>query len=208
MPDLDLPGPVAGGGGGRQDVMLSDAQAGLAVGEQRVQNTSAAVVVEVSRAGGAPRGQDGPVQRELALHRVSLHLVSLVSPPLVHPVGPLGGEHGHVVPVGLGNKGLLQGVERQAGARESLLVDLVGDLGRGPVVPGDERAVGRVSADAVGARDEVHATSQEQDVQGLLDPCFVLFHHLEGHKIRIKPFKIQSKATEESSSIYDTLWII
>jgi len=74
VPDLDLPGPVAGGGGGRQDVMLSDAQAGLAVGEQRVQNTSAAVVVEVSRAGGAPRGQDGPVQRELALHRVSLHL--------------------------------------------------------------------------------------------------------------------------------------
>lgn len=49
-------------------------------------------------------------------------LVSFVSPPLVHSIGLLGGEHGHVVPVGLGNKGLLQWVESQAGARVSLLV--------------------------------------------------------------------------------------
>ncbi|TNN36301.1 hypothetical protein EYF80_053539 [Liparis tanakae] len=74
LPDLDLPGPVAGGGGGRQEVVLSDAQAGPAVGEQRVKKTSGVEVVEVSRAGGAPRGQDAPVRRELALHGVSLHL--------------------------------------------------------------------------------------------------------------------------------------
>lgn len=62
------------------------------------------------------------------------------------------------------------------------MVDLVGDLGGGVEVPGDERAICRVSAYAVGARDEVHAASQEQDVQGLLDPCFVHLHHLATHR--------------------------
>lgn len=54
--------------------MLRHAQAGLAVGAEGVQRASIVVVVEVSRAGGASRGQDGPVHRKLALHRVPLHL--------------------------------------------------------------------------------------------------------------------------------------
>lgn len=49
-------------------------------------------------------------------------LVSFVSPSLVHSIGPLGGEHRHVVPIGLGNKGLLQRVHSQTGACVSLLV--------------------------------------------------------------------------------------
>lgn len=59
------------------------------------------------------------------------------------------------------------------------MVDLVGYSGGGLEVPGDERAVGGVSAHAVGARYEVRTTSQEQDVQGLLDAGFVHVHHLE-----------------------------
>lgn len=59
------------------------------------------------------------------------------------------------------------------------LVDLVGDSGCGLEVPGDEGAVGGVSAHAVRTRYEVRATSQEQDVQGLLDVCLVHVHHLE-----------------------------
>lgn len=59
------------------------------------------------------------------------------------------------------------------------MVDLVGYSGGGLEVPGDERAVSGVSAHAVGARYEVRTTSQEQDVQGLLDACFVHVHHLE-----------------------------
>lgn len=62
------------------------------------------------------------------------------------------------------------------------LVDLVGDSGCGLEVPGDEGAVGGVSAHAVGTRDEVGAASQEQDVQGLLDVCLVHVHHLQAAK--------------------------
>lgn len=69
------------------------------------------------------------------------------------------------------------------------LVDLVGDSGCGLEVPGDEGAVGGVSAHAVGTRDEVGAASQEQDVQGLLDVCLVHVHHLQAipHKTHAKP---------------------
>lgn len=49
-------------------------------------------------------------------------LVSFIPPPLVHPVGPLGREHGHIVAVGLGDKKLLERVESQAGACVALLV--------------------------------------------------------------------------------------
>lgn len=59
------------------------------------------------------------------------------------------------------------------------MVDLVGDFGCGLVIPGDEGAVSRVSAHTVRACYEVHTTSQKQDVQGLLDPCFVHLHHLK-----------------------------
>ncbi|KAF3844959.1 hypothetical protein F7725_008122 [Dissostichus mawsoni] len=175
--DLDLSGPVAGGCSRRQNGMLGNAQAGLAVGAENptphIPHPEATVVPD---------------------------LVSFESPPLVHSEGPLGGERRHVVPVSLGNKGLLEWVESQARARESLLeakcmqgknrrlpdlVDLVGEPGGGLVVPGDERAVGRVSAHTVRARYEVHTTSQKQDVQGLLDPGFVHFLHLETH-INIK----------------------
>lgn len=59
------------------------------------------------------------------------------------------------------------------------MVDLVGDLGCGLEVPGDEGAVRRVSAHAVRACYEVRTTSQKQNVQGLLDSCFVHCHHLK-----------------------------
>lgn len=54
--------------------------------------------------------------------RVTAHLVSLVAPPLVHPVGALRRERGHVVAVGLGHKAVVQRVESQAGAGVALLV--------------------------------------------------------------------------------------
>lgn len=61
------------------------------------------------------------------------------------------------------------------------MVDLVGDLGGCLIVPGNEGAVRRVSAHAVGACYKVHTTSEKQDIQGLLDPCLVHFYHLETH---------------------------
>jgi len=60
----------------------------------------------------------------------------------------------------------------------SYLVDLVGDLGCGLVVPGYEGTVCGVSANTVGACYEFLPTSQKEDVQSLLDPGFVHFHHL------------------------------
>lgn len=74
VPHLDLAGPVAGGCGCREDGMLGDAQAGLGVRAEVVQRPSGLVIVEVGRAGGASRGQDASVRRELAAHGVSLHL--------------------------------------------------------------------------------------------------------------------------------------
>lgn len=62
------------------------------------------------------------------------------------------------------------------------MVDLVGDLGCGLVVPGDEGAVCRVSAHAVRACYKICSTSKKEDVQGLLDACFVHLHHLESHR--------------------------
>lgn len=59
------------------------------------------------------------------------------------------------------------------------MVDLVGDFSRSLVVPRDESTVGWVSAHTVRACYEVWATSQKQDVQGLLDTCFINLHHLE-----------------------------
>lgn len=53
VPDLDLTSPVAGGRSGRQDGMLRNTQARLAVGVKSVQHTNAVVIVEVSGAGGA-----------------------------------------------------------------------------------------------------------------------------------------------------------
>lgn len=50
-------------------------------------------------------------------------LVSFVLPPLVHSVGPLRRERGHVVPVGLDNEAGLQWVQSQAGTCVPLLVD-------------------------------------------------------------------------------------
>lgn len=49
-------------------------------------------------------------------------LVSFVSPPLVHPIGLLWGEHCDVVPIGLGSEGLLQRMKSQAGTCVPLLV--------------------------------------------------------------------------------------
>lgn len=49
-------------------------------------------------------------------------LVSFVPPPLVHPVGLQRGEHRHVVPIGLGDKGVLLWVQSKAGARVTFLV--------------------------------------------------------------------------------------
>lgn len=54
--------------------MLGHAKAGLAMGGERVHRVSRVVVVEMSRAGGAPRGQDSPIQRKATLNRISLHL--------------------------------------------------------------------------------------------------------------------------------------
>lgn len=66
------------------------------------------------------------IQYGLRLHNphpgVNTDLVSFKSPPFVHSVRRLGGEHCHVVPIGLGNKGVLQRVESQAWARVTLLV--------------------------------------------------------------------------------------
>lgn len=53
LPDLDLPGPVAGGCSRRQNGMLGNAQAGLAVGAESVQHVSVVVIVEVGGASGA-----------------------------------------------------------------------------------------------------------------------------------------------------------
>lgn len=64
----------------------------------------------------------------------------------------------------------------------SYIVDLVGEDSCGLVVPGDERSICWVSAHTIRARNEILPTSQKEDVQGLLDPCFVHFHHLEAHK--------------------------
>lgn len=74
VPHLDLAGPVAGGGGRRQHGMLGDAQAGLGVRTEAMQRAAAVVIEEVGGAGGAPRGQDASVRRELAAHGVALHL--------------------------------------------------------------------------------------------------------------------------------------
>lgn len=79
MPDLDLAGPVAGGCGGRQNGMLGNTQAGLAVGGQDVQRPGVVVIVEVSGAGAASRGQDRPIQRKVTLHRVTLHLGQVIT---------------------------------------------------------------------------------------------------------------------------------
>lgn len=48
--------------------------------------------------------------------------MSLVAPPLVHPVRALRRELGHVVAVGLGDETVVQRVESQAGAGVALLV--------------------------------------------------------------------------------------
>lgn len=74
VPDLDLTTPVAGGCSCREDGMLRHTQAGLSVSVEGVQQTSIVVIMEVSRASGASRGQDSSIQRKLTLHRVTLHL--------------------------------------------------------------------------------------------------------------------------------------
>lgn len=74
VPDLDLTGPVTGGRSGGEDRMQAHAQAGLSVGIKDVQQTGVLVVIEVSGAGGASRGQDCPIRRKFALHCVALHL--------------------------------------------------------------------------------------------------------------------------------------
>lgn len=74
MPDLDLARPVTGGCSGGQDGMLGHTQAGLGVRLQAVQRASRVVIVEVGGAGGASRGQDGPIHGEVTLHGVALHL--------------------------------------------------------------------------------------------------------------------------------------
>lgn len=74
MPDLDLSSPVAGGCSGGEDGMLGHTQTGLSVGVEGLQQMSIVVIIEVSRAAGASRGQDASIQGKLALYRVSLHL--------------------------------------------------------------------------------------------------------------------------------------
>lgn len=74
MPDLDLSGPVAGGCSGREDGMLGHTQAGLSVGVEGVQQMSIVVIIEVSGARGASRGQDASIRGKLTHHCVPLHL--------------------------------------------------------------------------------------------------------------------------------------
>lgn len=62
--------------------------------------------------------------------------------------------------------------------RSPYMVNLVGDLGGGLVVPGDEGAFSRIPAYRVGACYKLRTTPQEENVQGLLDPCFVDFNCL------------------------------
>lgn len=74
MPDLDLSSPVTGGYSGGEDGMLGYAQAGLSVGVEGVQQMSIVVIIEMSGATGASRGQDASIRGKLALYCVSLHL--------------------------------------------------------------------------------------------------------------------------------------
>lgn len=78
------------------------------------------------------------------------------------------------------------------------MIDLVGEFGCGLVVPGNEGAVCRVSAHTVGSCNKLHTTSEKQDVQGLLDTCFVCFQHLDNTtnrhvcKVALQPSKLRN----------------
>lgn len=56
--------------------------------------------------------------------------------------------------------------------------DLVGDLGSGPEIPGDDGSVGRVPSGCIRTAEELGAFLEEENVQGLLDGGLVAFHHL------------------------------
>lgn len=56
--------------------------------------------------------------------------------------------------------------------------DLVGDLGSGPEIPGDNGSVSRVPSGRIGTAEELRAFLEEENVQGLLDGGLVAFHHL------------------------------
>lgn len=56
--------------------------------------------------------------------------------------------------------------------------DLVGDLGSGSEIPGDNGSVSRVPSGCIGTAEELGAFLEEENVQGLLDGGLVAFHHL------------------------------
>lgn len=69
-------------------------------------------------------------------------------------------------------------MQGEAGAGVPLMEDLVGDLGSGPEIPGNNGSVSRVPSGCVGAAKELGAFLKEENVQGLLDGSLVAFHHL------------------------------
>lgn len=56
--------------------------------------------------------------------------------------------------------------------------DLVGDLGSGPEIPGNNGPVSRVPSGCVSTAKELRAFVEEEDVQGLLDGGLVALYHL------------------------------
>ncbi len=65
--------------------------------------------------------------------------------------------------------------------RMSYLEDLVGESGGRLKVPGDERPIGGVSTDRIGAADQLSPAAQEQDVQRLLNRRLIDPQRLETH---------------------------
>lgn len=149
--------------------MQRGADAGVSVSMKRAQGSGALEVIEVHRTCRTTRDQNASVCREPTMHCEALHLVSLVAASLVDPVGPLGGEQGDVVSVSLSHEAALQRVRHQTRTGVALLEDLVGESGGRLKVPGDERPIGGVSTDRIGAADQLSPAAQEQDVQRLLN---------------------------------------
>lgn len=86
--------------------------------------------------------------------------------------------------------------------REGSYVEyLVGEFGGRLKVPGDERSLGRVSTDGIGAAHELSAAAQKQDVQCLLNRGFIHVQHLR-HTERLS---VLSKGSWEGSGIRLTL---
>lgn len=69
-------------------------------------------------------------------------------------------------------------MQGEAGTGVPLMEDLVGDLGSGPEIPGDNGSVSRVPGGCVRTAKKLGALLEEENVQGLLDGGLVAFHHL------------------------------